>query len=215
MMFRDVGTVLNERIHLTMVIRSVPDSLSLILGWTKWPGLAALHWAKQVNLFCLCTFPQILVPLAAAQFTDNLNAKGRSGSTPLPLRTHCRARENIVLMMIVQAMGSCWHLNMIFKLMHVIAGSSCCFHNWCYYHSFTIESFGWLDCKNIVHMIIIVLNNAYYLFKNKIENLLLLARSILSICLLASAQGSEMELYALRQEVSQAYAFWQVLWART
>jgi hypothetical protein len=30
MMFRDVRTVLNERRHLTMVIRSVPDSVSLI-----------------------------------------------------------------------------------------------------------------------------------------------------------------------------------------
>jgi hypothetical protein len=40
---------------------------------------------------------------------------------------------------------------------------------------------------------------AYGLFKNNIEKLLLLARSILSICLLASAQGNEMELYAFRQ----------------
>jgi hypothetical protein len=32
MMFRDVATVLNERTHLKMVTRSVPDSLSLILG---------------------------------------------------------------------------------------------------------------------------------------------------------------------------------------
>ncbi len=46
-----------------------------------------------------------------------------------PHHSHCRARENIVIMMIVQTMGSCWYLNMIFKLMHVFAGSSCCFHN--------------------------------------------------------------------------------------
>ncbi len=52
---------------------------------------------------------------------------------------------------------------------------------------------------------------AYDLFKNNIENLLLLAKSIPSICLLAIAQGNEMELYAFRQEVSRAYAFWQVL----
>ncbi len=32
MMFRDVTTVFNERKHLKMVIRSVPDFLSLILG---------------------------------------------------------------------------------------------------------------------------------------------------------------------------------------
>ncbi len=42
---------------------------------------------------------------------------------------------------------------------------------------------------------------AYDLFKNRIENLLLLARSIPSISLLASAQGKEMELYAFRQEI--------------
>ncbi len=35
MMFRDVRTVLNERKHLKMVIRSVPDSVSLILGRTE------------------------------------------------------------------------------------------------------------------------------------------------------------------------------------
>jgi hypothetical protein len=56
---------------------------------------------------------------------------------------------------------------------------------------------------------------AYDLFKNKIEKLLLLARNIQSIHLLASAQGNEMELYAFRQGVSPAYAFWQGLWART
>ncbi len=32
MMFRKVTTVLNQRKHLKMVIRSVPDSVSLILG---------------------------------------------------------------------------------------------------------------------------------------------------------------------------------------
>ncbi len=45
MMFREVTTVLNERKHLKMVIRSVPDSVSLILGRTEWPGLTALHRA--------------------------------------------------------------------------------------------------------------------------------------------------------------------------
>jgi hypothetical protein len=34
-MFRDVRTVLNERKHLKMVIRSVPDSVSLILSRTE------------------------------------------------------------------------------------------------------------------------------------------------------------------------------------
>ncbi len=32
MMFCDVTTVLNERKHLEMVIRSVPDTVKLILG---------------------------------------------------------------------------------------------------------------------------------------------------------------------------------------
>ncbi len=35
MMFRDVTTVLNERKHLKMVIRSDSDSVSLILGRTE------------------------------------------------------------------------------------------------------------------------------------------------------------------------------------
>jgi hypothetical protein len=35
-MFRDVMTVLNERKRLKMVIRSVPDAVSLILGRTEW-----------------------------------------------------------------------------------------------------------------------------------------------------------------------------------
>jgi hypothetical protein len=50
-MFRDMTTVLNESKHLEMVIRSVPDSVSLILGRTAWPGLTALHRAKQLKLF--------------------------------------------------------------------------------------------------------------------------------------------------------------------
>jgi hypothetical protein len=53
------------------------------------------------------------------------------------------------------------------------------------------------------------------LFKNKIENSVLLVRSISSIRLLASAQGNEMEHYAFRQDVSRAYVVWRVLWART
>jgi hypothetical protein len=35
MMFREVTTVLNDRKHLKMVIRSVPDAVSLILGRTE------------------------------------------------------------------------------------------------------------------------------------------------------------------------------------
>ncbi len=35
MMFPDVTTVLNERTHLKMVIRSVPDSVHLIFGLAK------------------------------------------------------------------------------------------------------------------------------------------------------------------------------------
>ncbi len=49
MMFREVTTVLNDRRHLKMVIRSVPDAVSLILGRTEWMGLAALHRAQQVD----------------------------------------------------------------------------------------------------------------------------------------------------------------------
>ncbi len=48
MMFREVTTVLNEIKHLKIVIRSVPDSVSLILGRTEWVGLTALHRAKQL-----------------------------------------------------------------------------------------------------------------------------------------------------------------------
>ncbi len=45
MMFHEVTTVLNERKHLKMVIRSAPDAVSLILGGTEWLGLTALHCA--------------------------------------------------------------------------------------------------------------------------------------------------------------------------
>ncbi len=52
-----------------------------------------------------------------------------------PHHFHCRAHEQIVLEMIVQTMVSCWYLDTIFKLMHVLAGSShCCFHNLCWFH---------------------------------------------------------------------------------
>ncbi len=50
MMFHEVTTVLNERKHLKMVIRSVPDAVSLILGRTEWLGLTALHRALLVDL---------------------------------------------------------------------------------------------------------------------------------------------------------------------
>ncbi len=56
MLFRDWKTILNERKYLKMVIRSVPDSVSLILGWNEGLGLAALHRAKQVDLFSRSTF---------------------------------------------------------------------------------------------------------------------------------------------------------------
>ena len=56
MMFRDVRTVLNERKHIKMVIRSVSDAIGLILGRTEWPGLIALHRAQQLKLFGLRTF---------------------------------------------------------------------------------------------------------------------------------------------------------------
>jgi hypothetical protein len=49
MMFRDVTTVLNETKHLEMVIRTVPDSFSLILDRTERLGLAALHRAVSVD----------------------------------------------------------------------------------------------------------------------------------------------------------------------
>ncbi len=44
-----------------MVIRSVPEAVSLILGRTKWPDITTLHRTKQVNLFGVF---QKLVPLA-------------------------------------------------------------------------------------------------------------------------------------------------------
>jgi hypothetical protein len=46
MMFHAVTTVLNERAHLKMVIRSVPDSVSLSLGQTERPGPTALYRAQ-------------------------------------------------------------------------------------------------------------------------------------------------------------------------
>ncbi len=65
-----------------------------------------------------------------------------------PQHSYCRAGENIMLVMIVQIMRSCWYLNMIFKLMLAV-------HAVITIHAiFTIESFGWVDCKNIVHMMI-------------------------------------------------------------
>ncbi len=55
-----------------MVIRSVQDSVSLILGWTEGPGLPSLklHCAKQVDLFSCRTFlkclsHQLVQPLPA------------------------------------------------------------------------------------------------------------------------------------------------------
>jgi hypothetical protein len=53
MMFHAVTTVLNERAHLKMVIRSVADSVSLSLGRTERQGPTALHRAQQVDLLCL------------------------------------------------------------------------------------------------------------------------------------------------------------------
>ncbi len=41
--FCDIMAALNERKHLQMLIRSVPDFASLILGQTKELGLTALH----------------------------------------------------------------------------------------------------------------------------------------------------------------------------
>ncbi len=48
MMIREVTTVLNDRTHLKMVIRSVPVPVSWILGRTECPGLTALHSTKQL-----------------------------------------------------------------------------------------------------------------------------------------------------------------------
>jgi hypothetical protein len=54
MKFREITTVLNERKHLEIAIRSVSDSVSLIFGRTEWAGLTALHRAKQLyNFSCL------------------------------------------------------------------------------------------------------------------------------------------------------------------
>jgi hypothetical protein len=47
-----VTTVLNERKHLKMVIRSVPDSFSLILDQTERSGLSTLHRAVLVDKYC-------------------------------------------------------------------------------------------------------------------------------------------------------------------
>ncbi len=55
-MFCEVTTALNERKHLKMVIRSVPGSFSLILGLTKWLGLALAH------CFTQCTTSWLVVP---------------------------------------------------------------------------------------------------------------------------------------------------------
>ncbi len=49
MLFRYVTTLLNERKLLKMVIRSVPDSVSLIFGRPEWPGRTALHRAVLVD----------------------------------------------------------------------------------------------------------------------------------------------------------------------
>jgi hypothetical protein len=49
MLLRDVTTVLNERKHLKMVIRSFPDSVSLFLGRPEWLGRAALHLTVLVD----------------------------------------------------------------------------------------------------------------------------------------------------------------------
>ncbi len=90
--------------------------------------------------------------MTPAQFKDNLNVRGRSSSTPLPLQStweHCA--------MMVQTMGRGDQVDIWTW-----------FSNWCMYllafHAvftidaiFTIESFGWMDCKNIVHMMIILL----------------------------------------------------------
>jgi hypothetical protein len=48
-MFHDLTTVLNERKHLKMLIRSVPDSVSLIVvGRAECLGLIALHCTIQL-----------------------------------------------------------------------------------------------------------------------------------------------------------------------
>ncbi len=44
MMFSDVTTALYERKHLKMVVRSVPDSVSLNLGQTNYTALINSNW---------------------------------------------------------------------------------------------------------------------------------------------------------------------------
>jgi hypothetical protein len=51
-----VQTSLYEIKHLKMVIRSVPDAISLILGRAERLGLAALHHTQQVDLLWHRTF---------------------------------------------------------------------------------------------------------------------------------------------------------------
>ena len=65
-MFRDVTTVLNERKHLKMVIRSVPDSISLFLDRTDRPGLTALHLWLQFWIEATATCFRHLAPPAAS-----------------------------------------------------------------------------------------------------------------------------------------------------
>ncbi len=77
MMFRAVTTVLNERAHLKMVIRSVPDSVSLSLGRTERLGPTALHRAQQVDV--PMNMVQMLVPLAASN-TDYIGVNANTGS---------------------------------------------------------------------------------------------------------------------------------------
>ncbi len=47
--FRDITTVLNERKHLKIVFRSVPDSVILFLDRSDRPGLTASHCPLRVN----------------------------------------------------------------------------------------------------------------------------------------------------------------------
>ncbi len=51
MTFHDVIAVFNESKHLKMVIRSIPDSVTLISGRTEWLGLrvTALHLSLEVD----------------------------------------------------------------------------------------------------------------------------------------------------------------------
>ena len=60
MMFRDLTTVLNERKHLKMLIRSVPDSVSPILGRAECLGLTALHCPFNFELNGASTFLECL-----------------------------------------------------------------------------------------------------------------------------------------------------------